>query len=98
MLGDLYDEVGEFASQIFPNKKQFIGRHVMMRNGVAHRNPDAMIIDHTQLFYHTNGVIVLCHATAMKKIGISESKIVELMRDSRFRVFLIEKAASLYPV
>ena len=95
LLGDLYDFIGSFAAQVFPDKKAFIQRHVQMRNDITHRNPASMSIDHSRLFYHTQGVIILCHAAIMRKIGLTESEVVEHFSRSHFREYLIREAADL---
>lgn len=95
LLSNLYDYIGDFAVRIFPNKKDFIKRQAQMRNDVTHRNPSAMSIDHSMMFYHTQGIIILCHAAVMRKLGITEDEITALFSESYFRWYLIEKAASI---
>lgn len=95
LLGDLYDFIGPFAVKVFPDKKAFIQRHVQMRNDITHRNPASMSIDHSRLFYHTQGIIILCHAAIMRKIGLTESEVVERFSRSHFREYLIREAADL---
>ena len=96
LLSDLYDYVGGFADRVFPNKKKFLDAHVQMRNNIVHRNPESMSIDHSQLFYHTQGVVILCYAAVMRKLGFNSSEVPKLFEDSKFRSFLIDAAARLY--
>ena len=96
LLSDLYDDVGDFADKVFPNKKKFIDAHVQMRNDIVHRNPESLSIDHSRLYYHMQGVVVLCYAAVMRKLGFSSNEVPKFFEDSRFRSFLIDKAAHLY--
>lgn len=96
LLKGLYRDIGPFAKRVFPNRDKFISRHIALRNDVTHRNPSTASIDSDELFCHTNGVMLLCHAAVMLKLGISPEEIDALMKKSMFRWYLLDRAASHY--
>ena len=96
LIRELYDEIGDFAKALFPKKEKFISRHIDLRNDLTHRNPDAATIDKDGMFYHMNGVVLLCYAAIAVKLGISQERVASLMKESNFRWYLRNKAAELY--
>ena len=96
LIKDLYDFVGPYAKEIFPKKSAFVGKHVDMRNNIAHQNPNAKDLQNDFLFYHMHGVILLCYAAVMRKLGFDEEETALLLNDSNFRWYLKDKAAELY--
>lgn len=96
LLKGLYRDIGPFAKKVFPDRDKFINRHIALRNDVTHRNPSTASIDGDDLYYHTNGVMLLCHAAVMLKLGICPDEIDDLMEKSMFRWYLRDRAARFY--
>ncbi len=96
LLDELLARHEEICEWLLPNKAEFVKRHIAMRNHFTHRHGGRAVLAPEELFWHTEGVLLLCFGIVAELVGIPASTIVKSVGRSNYKNYSIWRFRELY--
>lgn len=96
LLEELLNRNGPVVDWLLPNPSKFIGRHISARNGFTHRDITSISLENTELYWHTEGVLMLSYCIIASAIGIPNDIVISRLRHSGYKSHSVSKLREIY--
>lgn len=90
------DGLGGYATFLISDRKTFIARHLVTRNGYTHRKSDSKILSGDELYWHMRTVSFLNIGTMFIQLGFTPDEAVDILKTSHYEWYAVSKVQDLY--
>lgn len=98
----LMEKLGAFAAYVVPDEARFLKDLRICRNAYIHQTEDlekeGKVLEGEDLFAHARALQVLCYGAVLLQLGLTDSQILQIFKNTRYCWYQIDEARRMYAI